>query len=52
MKRTVDGRWAHLTCAMWVPGISTFTICFSSQLSNIPLIGVIFLNFRDMFCGC
>lgn len=22
MKPTVDGRWAHLACAIWIPGIS------------------------------
>lgn len=24
MKPTTDGRWAHLACAIWIPGIMTF----------------------------
>lgn len=41
MKPTTDGRWAHLACAIWIPGIITSLIfitswccvmrCFSSQ---------------------
>jgi len=28
MKPTTDGRWAHLACAIWIPG-SILTICCS-----------------------
>jgi hypothetical protein len=26
MKPTTDGRWAHLACAIWIPGIRTSLI--------------------------
>lgn len=29
MKPTTDGRWAHLACAMWIPGCySCFSVFF------------------------
>lgn len=28
MKPTVDGRWAHLACAIWIPGIIMLVCCF------------------------
>lgn len=24
MKPTTNGQWAHLTCAMWIPGVRSF----------------------------
>ncbi|KVH88382.1 FY-rich, C-terminal [Cynara cardunculus var. scolymus] len=27
MKPTTDGRWAHLACAMWIPGSLTVSVC-------------------------
>lgn len=26
MKPTTDGRWAHLACAMWIPGLFVLTL--------------------------
>lgn len=27
MKPTTDGRWAHLACAMWIPGSISVLVC-------------------------
>lgn len=27
MKPTTDGRWAHLACAMWIPGSISVSVC-------------------------
>ena len=29
MKPTTDGRWAHLACAIWIPGIITSLVLIS-----------------------
>lgn len=29
MKPTTDGRWAHLACAIWIPGLSVDSLEFS-----------------------
>lgn len=35
MKPTTDGRWAHLACAMWIPGCySCFSVFFFFFLHN------------------
>lgn len=29
MKPTTDGRWAHLACAMWIPGLFVYAFIYS-----------------------
>ncbi|KAK9053481.1 hypothetical protein SSX86_030115 [Deinandra increscens subsp. villosa] len=37
MKPTTDGRWAHLACAMWIPGsVSVFVCYLSCILISVP----------------
>lgn len=39
MKRTIDGRWAHLTCAMWIP-----ETCFVDIKQMEPIDGLKSIN--------
>lgn len=32
MKQTTDGRWAHLACAIWIPGYKKFKIFYVLHL--------------------
>jgi len=41
MKPTTDGRWAHLACAMWIPGLFVYGFIYSFLLLNL-----------DMFSNC
>lgn len=39
MKRTTDGRWAHLACAIWIPGFFlSFPINYSDWLTQLVLL--------------
>lgn len=64
MKPTTDGRWAHLACAIWIPG-SILTICYifcMCLLSTTDLGGFTFIIqdvavtlvilSRNMLIGC
>ena len=35
MKPTTDGRWAHLACAIWIPGSSVYSSHFRLSRSFI-----------------
>lgn len=44
MKPTTDGRWAHLACAMWIPGLFVYDFIYSFLvLSWLCLLSVKFL---------
>lgn len=50
MKPTTDGRWAHLSCAMWIPGMC-FLQCFfaiSSGSSAFIFSGSLIVFYRRM----
>lgn len=38
MKPTTDGRWAHLACAMWIPGLFVYDFIYSFLLLNLGMI--------------
>ena len=35
MKPTTDGRWAHLACAMWIPGSFLYDLIHSSLFISL-----------------
>lgn len=36
MKPTTDGRWAHLACAIWIPGsVFTFVVLYKFLTEEI-----------------
>lgn len=62
IKNTVDGKWAHVMCALWIPDaafldatvmvfFSSFSILFSSSFSFFcsPFSFSLFLSFRFCF---
>lgn len=38
MKPTTDGRWAHLACAMWIPGLFVYDFMYSFSLLSLLMV--------------
>lgn len=59
MKQTTDGRWAHLACAIWLPGFPFADYigltCWSNSIQNILTKAVFYaqsLIFRNLLSKC
>lgn len=35
MKPTTDGRWAHLACAIWIPGLLPYNLLIVLRLFSL-----------------
>lgn len=49
MKPTTDGRWAHLACAIWIPGwILSVFVLFFFYLDVVPYLLTGLRCYRNM----
>ena len=45
MKRTDDGRWCHIVCAMWIPGPG-----FGNPATREPIEGIEYVSMGTGIC--